>query len=244
MLLQNFTFGGYPSWNTEGTRLVWTATTASDGRVIAHGRQPVAAGAILQGDTGSLANISFTLPAFIATYDTVTVRAELELGEIAWATSWDLGVFPQDPVTICECKVPVFASLHILPAVKLQCSNAVPMPVPGELPKTPFLVVVGHDGINEATAAALNAAGGTAVLLNPSIPEASLSRSLPVYGGPDSIQAVANVDAFHQPWWSSPGSACSLAYNSTLVRDYMMLRGSFRRRQCCHSLNCQWLPFC
>ena len=129
-----------------------------DGRIIAGDQQPVAVGAIPQGHTGTLLNISFVVPVNATGYDTVTVKAELVLGDDAWATSWDLGVFPHADAP-SECNVPVFASPEVLPATKLQCSNAAPVPEPEELPRTPFVVVAGADGIDEAIAAALHRAG-------------------------------------------------------------------------------------
>ena len=65
--------------------------------------------------------------------------------------------------------------------------------------------------------------GGTAVLLSPS----TSGGTFAAYTGLAAIGAAVNVDAFHQPWWSSPGSTCTLAYNTSLVRDRMGLRGSF-----------------
>ena len=220
VLLQNLTFGGFPSWR-KGARLVWTATTMSDGRIVARGQQPIAADTILQGDTGLLANASFSLPS-TETYDTVTVRVELTLGGDTWTNSWDLGVFPRAGLPPGTCTVPVFASRDVLAATRQQCSNAAPMPESDALPHTPFVVVAGNDGMDEATAAALSVAGGAALLLNP-----STTGSFPAYTGLHSIGTAANVDGFHQPWWSSPGSTCTLAYNSTLVRDGMKLRGNF-----------------
>ena len=220
VLLQNLTFGGFPSWR-KGARLVWTATTMSDGRIVARGQQPIAADTILQGDIGLLANASFSLPS-TDTYDTVTVRVELALDGDTWSNSWDLGVFPRAGLPPGTCTVPVFASRDVLAATRQQCSNAAPMPASNALPHTPFVVVAGNDGMDEATAAALSVAGGAAVLLNP-----PATGSFPAYTGLHSIGTAANVDGFHQPWWSSPGSTCTLAYNSTLVRDGMKLRGSF-----------------
>ena len=218
LLLQNLTFGGFPSWNN-GANLVWSATTISDGQIIAHDRQMILTDAILQGDTGLLCNISFTLPASIEAHDTVTVRAEVQMDGSTWPNSWNLGVFPQNS-SKSKCAVPVFATPSVLSATRLHYSTAATLPaVPDELPRTPFVLVAGHEGIDDATAAVLNTAGGAAVLLNPS--------TLPACTGLQSINTTTHVDAFHQPWWSSAGSTCALAYNSSLVRDWIKLRGSF-----------------
>ena len=115
-----------------------------------------------------LVNVSFAVPAAEGSdacmYDTVTVRAELALGSESFGNSWDLGIFPvaQHCGTV-ECKLPVFASPHMLPAARLHCSHAAPMPAAGALPHTPFLVLAGHEGLDEATAAALGAALGSRI---------------------------------------------------------------------------------
>lgn len=221
LLLQNLTFGGFPSWNKGGAQLTWTATTMSEGKIIARGQQPIVADTIVQGDTGLLANVNFTLPAVIAAYDTLTVSAELSLDGEKWASGWSLGVFPK--LTSAQCTIPVFASAELLSATRLHCSNAAPMPAAEKLPRTPFVVVSGRDGIDDAAAAALTAAGGVSVMLSPSL----TSGNFLACTGLQSIQTVANIDTFHQPWWSSPGSVCSLLYNSSLVRDYWKFKTSF-----------------
>lgn len=225
LLLQNLTFGGFPSW-AGGASLMWTATTLSDGDVVATAHKKVTAGAVTQGETGWLANISFTMPEAITAYETVRVWAELRLGEgvvedgSVWATSWDLGVFQAAPhATVC--KVPVLASSQMLALARLHCSNAALMPSANYLPRTPFVVIAGQEGLSAVVATALDAVGGAAVLLSP--PPGSLPASM----GLHPVGLAANVDAFHQPWWSSPGSTCAMVYNSSLVRGSMKLRGSF-----------------
>lgn len=229
LLLQNLTFGEFPTWWNIGVTLAWNATTMSDGRTIAHDQQVIPTNSIPQGDTGLLCNMTFTLPVDTEGPDTVVVMAKLQMNGWTWTNSWNLGVFPFAQIGAASstahdgdsaCAIPVFASPSVLPTTRLHCSSATPIPVPDELPHTPFVLVNGYEEIDEATAMALIVAGGTVVLLKP--------EALPAFMGElRYANATANVDAFHQPWWSSPGSTCALAYNTSLVRDWMRLRGSF-----------------
>ena len=90
LLLSNWTFGGFPSWNA-GARVEWTVQTeASDGDAklpaFANGSHPLAAYMIPQGQTQTVANISFQVPA-VAKASKIALHAQLKIGETAAASN-------------------------------------------------------------------------------------------------------------------------------------------------------------
>ena len=138
--------------------------------------------------------------------------------EQPWSNTWTLSVFPR-PEAPSACAVPVVADATSLPAAKLKCSNAGTSLPPG--PQTAFLYV--GRSLNATTAAALNKAGGFALLLNPAV-------GFPVgceVGGIGAVTGPVGVTA-SLPWWMGSGFCGSLVYkNSSIFGDTELAGAGF-----------------
>jgi hypothetical protein len=86
VLLSNWTLGGYPSWNA-AAELTWTAQTSGDSKPFAHGSQALASGAVPQGQTQPVANLSVQLPASLAGATKVVLEVSLRIGATTAATN-------------------------------------------------------------------------------------------------------------------------------------------------------------
>lgn len=206
LLLQNMTFGGFPSWSHAPVTLKWSATLG--GKVITSHTSPLALGSVPQGSTGTMVTAAFTIPPRAPVreegeYMRLVISATVQLGSVPFSTSWTLGVFPT-PVAPGPCDKVLVADAAMLPAAKLRCSNAVgAVPAAGK----PF-VFVGRS-LNGSMAAALNRPGCFALLIEPAGFPACES------GGIGHVPAPAVVSA-GLPWWMNSGFVGTFIYNSSL----------------------------
>jgi len=208
LLLQNMTFGGFPSWSHAPATLKWSATLG--GKVITSQSTPLALGSVPQGSTGTMATAAFTIPPRAPVpeggdYMRLVISATVQLGSVPFSTSWTLGVFPT-PVAPGPCDKILVADAAMLPAARLRCSNAVgAVPAAGK----PFIFL--GRSLNGSMAAQLNRPGCFALLVEPTGFPACES------GGIGHVPAPAVVSA-GLPWWMNSGFVGTFLYNSSLWR--------------------------
>jgi hypothetical protein len=216
LLLSNWTFGGFPSWNSVALIEWKVQIETSDGdnkQPTSNGSHPLTAHTVPQGQTQTVTNISFQIPA-VATASKIALHAHLKIGEsVAASNVWRIPAFPH-PVAPRHCAVPVFADTHLLNATRQICSNAqeVSSSQPFVTPSTSFVMVT--DNLRSDVAAAAHHNGGVALI--PNVPQGNF----PVC----AVNPIGTVPSFThfagQTWWFVAGQVGTVVYNTTLTKAF------------------------